>query len=279
MIKKAYAKINLTIDVLNKRPDGYHNVKMIMQQIALHDLISVDLEGEDIVISSNCEKVPCNEKNIAYKAAKIMLEKANYQKGVKIHIEKNIPVCAGLAGGSTDGASVICALNELLELNLDKKELMEIGTNLGADVPFCIMGGTALAEDIGTELSPLPPFKPYCILLVKPPIDVSTPWVYKNLILDECTHPDVDLFINHLKNKEFNNALEKMGNVLETVTAKEYPIINSIKEKMLSLGAQYSMMSGSGPTVFGIFESEDRAKHAKEIFEKEFDEVIISQIV
>jgi 4-diphosphocytidyl-2-C-methyl-D-erythritol kinase len=279
MIKKAYAKINLTIDVLNKRPDNYHNVKMVMQQIALHDLISVDLGGEGIVISSNCEKVPCNEKNIAYKAAKIMLEKANYQKGVKIHIEKNIPVCAGLAGGSTDGAAVICALNELLELNLDKKELMKIGSNLGADVPFCIMGGTALAENTGTELSPLPPFKPCCILLVKPPIDVSTPWVYQNLKLDGCYHPDVDLFIKHLKNKEFDKALIQMGNVLETVTANEYPIINNIKEKMISLGAKYSMMSGSGPTVFGIFESEDIAKEAEKNFKNEFDEVIISQIV
>ncbi len=280
MIKKAYAKINLTIDVLNKRPDNYHNVKMVMQQIDLYNVLNIELiDGEDIIISCDCDKVPCDERNIAYKAAKAVLKKAGLKQGLKIHIQKNVPMSAGLAGGSTDGAAVICALNELLNLNYSKKELMEIGSGIGADVPFFIMGGTALAEDIGTELSPLPPFKPYYILLVKPPIDVSTPWVYQNLKLDGCTHPDVDLFIKHLKCKEFDKALMQMGNVLETVTAREYPIINSIKEKMLSLGAKYSMMSGSGPTVFGIFANKAKAKIAEKIFKKEFDEVIISQIV
>ncbi len=280
MIKKAYAKINLTIDVLNKRPDNYHNVKMVMQQIDLYNVLNIELtDGKNITITCDCDKVPCDERNIAYKAAKAVLKKAGLEQGLKIHIEKHVPMSAGLAGGSTDGAAVICALNELLNLNYDKKELMEIGGGIGADVPFFIMGGTALAEDIGTKLSPLPPFKPYYILLVKPPIDVSTPWVYQNLKLDGCSHPDVDLFIKHLKNKEFDKALMQMGNVLETVTAKEYPIIKAIKEKMLSLGAKYSMMSGSGPTVFGIFESEDNAKEAQEIFKNEFDEVIISQIV
>lgn len=280
MTEKAYAKINLTLDVINKRPDGYHNVKMVMQAVDLCDEITVELfDGEGICITSDSPNVPCNESNIAYRAAQIMLSKAGVARGVKIHISKRIPVCAGLAGGSTDGAAVVTALNTLLGLNLPKSALMELSSPLGADVPFCIMGGTALAEDIGTHLTPLTPYKETIVLLVKPPINVSTPWAYKNLNLASVTHPDVDALIKKIKNNDYNDIYSLMGNVLETVTVPEYPVIDEIKSKMLSLGAEFSMMSGSGPTVFGFFADLQSASNAKTYFDKIFDEVIITKTV
>lgn len=279
MTEKAYAKVNLTLDVINRRKDGYHNVKMVMQAIDLHDEVSAELTDSGIVITSDSPKVPCNEKNIAFKAARLMLDLAKSDKGVKIHIAKRIPVCAGLAGGSTDGAAVIVMLNKLLGLNLPTDELMKIASSLGADVPFCIMGGTALAEDIGTLLTALPAFKQSILLLVKPPIDVSTPWVYKNLNLSSAVHPDADGFVSKLERGDFENIYDCMGNVLESVTAKEYPVIDEIKNKMLDLGAEFSMMSGSGPTVFGIFEDISKAEDAKKYFDKFFNEVIITKTV
>ena len=279
MTEKALAKINLTLDVINKRPDGYHNVKMVMQALELCDEITVELAPEGITITSDSPSVPCNESNIAYKAAKIMLNEAGVDTGVKIHIAKRIPVCAGLAGGSTDGAAVFTALNKLLGLDYPVQKLMELSAPIGADVPFCVMGGTALAEDIGTQLSPLPSFKETVVLLVKPPINVSTPWAYKNLKLDAVSHPDVDRFIQKLEDAEYDNIYSLMGNVLESVTVPEYPVIDDIKKKMLDCGAEFSMMSGSGPTVFGFFADEASASEAKKIFEKEFDEVIITKTV
>lgn len=279
MTEKAYAKVNLTLDVINRREDGYHNVKMVMQAIDLHDEVSAELTDGGIAITSDSPKVPCNEKNIAFKAARLMLDLAKSDKGVKIHIAKRIPVCAGLAGGSTDGAAVIVMLNKLLGLNLPTDELMKIASSLGADVPFCIMGGTALAEDIGTLLTALPAFKQSILLLVKPPIDVSTPWVYKNLNLSSAVHPDADGFVSKLERGDFENIYDCMGNVLESVTAKEYPVIDEIKNKMLDLGAEFSMMSGSGPTVFGIFENISKAENAKKYFDKIFNEVIITKTV
>lgn len=279
MTEKALAKINLTLDVINKRPDGYHNVKMVMQALELCDEITVELAPEGITITSDSPAVPCNESNIAYKAAKIMLDAAGADTGVKIHIAKKIPVCAGLAGGSTDGAAVFTALNKLLSLNYSVEKLMELSAPIGADVPFCIMGETALAEDIGTQLSPLPSFRETVVLLVKPPINVSTPWAYKNLKLDTVSHPDVDGFIQKLEKSEYDNIYSFMGNVLESVTVPEYPVIADIKKKMLDCGAEFSMMSGSGPTVFGFFADETSALEAKKIFEKEFDEVIITKTV
>lgn len=281
MIEKARAKINLTLDVINKRSDGYHNVKMVMQEIELCDEITVELTNDEgiVITSDRTDIVPCNESNIAYRAAKIMLDTAKSTKGVKIHIVKKIPVCAGLAGGSTDGAAVVAALNKLLELNLSKATLMEISSPLGADVPFCIMGGTALAEDIGTTLTELPHFKQTTVLLVKPPINVSTPWAYKNLNLNTAVHPDVDKFIRCLEEKDYKNIFPFMENTLESVTIPEYPVIDEIKSKMRDLGAEFSMMSGSGPTVFGFFKDNKTAKNAKKYFDKKFNQVIITKTV
>ncbi len=275
----APAKINLVLDVLNRRPDGYHNVKMVMQSLALCDVVTVELGGSGITISSNSGVVPCDDTNIAYKAAKMMLDKAKTDMGVHIDIQKNIPVAAGLAGGSTDGAAVLLALNSMLGLGLSKQKLMEIGGKFGADVPYCVIAGTALAEGTGTELKELCSYGSHTVLLVKPDIAVSTPWVYKNLNLSDVSHPDVDKFVECIKNKQYTQSYEYMGNVLESVTIKEYPVIDQIKSKMYSLGALVSLMSGSGPTVFGIFENEAKAQLAAEIFKKDFKEVIVTRTV
>ena len=278
----APAKINLVLDVKDKRSDGYHNVKMIMQTLELGDVVTVEAQVADkteITITSDSASVPCNESNIAYKAAMAILNEAQMHCNVHIDIQKNIPVCAGLAGGSTDGAAVLVGLNSILELGYSTDKLMELGAKFGADVPFCIMQGTALAEGTGTQLSTVSSYGEHPVLLVKPDIDVATPWVYKNLKLDTVTHPDVDSFINCISNADYAQSYIHMGNVLETVTVAEYPIIDKIKKQMKDCGALVSMMSGSGPTVFGIFDSTEAANDAAEIFKKEFKQVIVTKTV
>lgn len=275
----APAKINLVLDVLNKREDGYHNVKMVMQSLELCDVVTVEKTDGGITISSDSGVVPCDDTNIAYKAAKIMLDKANSGMGVHIDIQKNIPVAAGLAGGSTDGAAVLVALNEMLDLNFSTEQLMELGGKFGADVPYCVIKGTALAEDTGVKLTKIEPYGNHTVLLVKPDISVSTPWVYKNLDLKNVSHPDVDAFIECIKSQNYVKSYEHMGNVLESVTVKEYPVIDEIKNKMMDLGASVSLMSGSGPTVFGIFENEQKAIDAAQVFKKDFKEVIVTKTV
>lgn len=275
----APAKINLVLDVLNKREDGYHNVKMVMQSLELCDVVTVEKTDGGITISSDSGVVPCDDTNIAYKAAKIMLDKANSGMGVHIDIQKNIPVAAGLAGGSTDGAAVLVALNEMLDLNFSTEQLMELGGKFGADVPYCVIKGTALAEDTGVKLTKIEPYGNHTVLLVKPDISVSTPWVYKNLDLKNVSHPDVDAFIECIKSQNYVKSYEYMGNVLESVTVKEYPVIDEIKNKMMDLGASVSLMSGSGPTVFGIFENEQKAIDAAQVFKKDFKEVIVTKTV
>ncbi len=278
----APAKINLVLDVVSKRTDGYHNVKMIMQTLELGDTITIETIPSDktlITITSDCDYVPCDESNIAYKAAVAILDSADKKCNVNIHIQKNIPVAAGLAGGSTDGAAVLLGLNHILNLGYDCQKLMELGAKFGADVPFCIMQGTALAEGTGTELRQISPYGEHIVLLVKPDIGVSTPWVYKNLNLDTVDHPDVDKYIECISKNELKKSFDYMGNILESVTVTEYPIINRIKKQMKDQGADVSMMSGSGPTVFGIFDNEDNAYKAAEFFKKEFKEVIVTKTV
>lgn len=278
----APAKINLVLDVVSKRSDGYHNVKMIMQTLELGDTVTIEASPADetcITITSDSGFVPCNESNIAYKAAVAILNSADKKCRVNIHIEKNIPVAAGLAGGSTDGAAVLSGLNDILNLGYSCEKLMELGSGFGADVPFCIMQGTALAEGTGTELKQIAPYGEHVVLLVKPNIGVSTPWVYKNLKLDTVEHPDVDKYMECIANAEFEKSFGYMGNVLESVTVAEYPIIDKIKKQMTQQGASVAMMSGSGPTVFGIFDNECQAEKAAEFFKKEFTEVIVTKTV
>lgn len=261
---KALAKINLGLDVVRRREDGYHEVRMIMQTIYLYDRLDIKRTKEfGIQIQTNLSFLPVNENNLIYKAAKLLMDEFSITDGVSVKLDKRIPVAAGMAGGSTDAAAMLFGMNRLFSLGLTKRQLMERGVQIGADVPYCIMRGTALAEGIGEELSPLPPMVKCPVLIAKPSISVSTKFVYQNLKLDDTTiHPDIDLLIEDIKAKNLHDIAAHMGNVLETVTIPNYPVIDEIKKHMLSHGAVGAMMSGSGPTVFGLFDDEDTAKKA-----------------
>ncbi len=261
---KALAKINLGLDVVRRREDGYHEVRMIMQTIQLYDRLDIKRTHEPgIQIQTNLSFLPVNENNLIYKAAKLLMDEFSITDGVSVKLDKRIPVAAGMAGGSTDAAAMLIGVNRLFSLGLTKRQLMERGVQIGADVPYCIMRGTALAEGIGEALSPLPPMVKCPVLIAKPSISVSTKFVYQNLKLDDTTiHPDIDRLINDIKAKNLHDIAAHMGNVLETVTIPNYPVIDEIKKHMLSNGAVGAMMSGSGPTVFGLFDDEDTAKKA-----------------
>ena len=263
---KALAKINLGLDVLRRREDGYHEVKMIMQTISLHDDLEIRrIKTPEIQVKTNLYYLPTNENNLVYKAAKLLMDEFGIKEGVAIQLKKRIPVAAGMAGGSTDGAAVLWGMNQMYGLGLSRQELMERGVKLGADVPYCVQRGTALAEGIGERLSVLPSMPKCTILIAKPGISVSTKFVYENLHANDLKpeqHPDVDRMIEARKEKNLDLLCERMGNVLETVTIPAYPVIQEIKEHMMACGAAGAMMSGSGPTVFGIFHSPVQAKAA-----------------
>lgn len=261
---KALAKINLGLDVVRRREDGYHEVRMIMQTIHLYDRLDIKRTKESgIQIQTNLSFLPVNENNLIYKAAKLLMDEFSITDGVSVKLDKRIPVAAGMAGGSTDAAAMLFGMNRLFSLGLTKRQLMERGVQIGADVPYCIMRGTALAEGIGEELSQLAPMVKCPVLIAKPSISVSTKFVYQNLKLDDATvHPDIDRLIDDIRAKNLYDIAAHMGNVLETVTIPNYPVIDEIKKHMLSHGAVGAMMSGSGPTVFGLFDDEATAKKA-----------------
>lgn len=261
---KALAKINLGLDVIRRREDGYHEVKMIMQTIRLYDRIVMRKRREPkIQVKTNLFYLPENENNLVYKAAKLLIEEFKIQQGVQIDLQKFIPVAAGMAGGSSDAAAVLYGMNRMFHLGLSLEELMERGVKIGADVPYCLMRGTALAEGIGEQLTKLSPVPQCKILIAKPAISVSTKFVYENLKLDENTvHPDIDLLIQDIETKNLADMAAHMGNVLESVTIPNYPVIAQIKEQMIKDGALNAMMSGSGPTVFGIFDDKEKAEVA-----------------
>ena len=268
---KARAKINLGLDVVRKREDGYHEVRMIMQMINLYDKITLRKKTEPgITVTANLSYLPVNEDNLVYRAAKLLMDEFQVDGGLEIELQKYIPVAAGMAGGSTDAAAVMVGVNRIFQLGLNKKQLMERGVKIGADVPFCIMRGTALAEGIGEELTPLPAM-PHCSLVIaKPKIHVSTKFVYGNLKVRELTeHPDIDGQVQALRENNLEQLVARMGNVLETVTIPAYPVIDEIKHTMMKYGAMGAMMSGSGPTVFGIFEKEDKAQEVCRLLKKE----------
>lgn len=261
---KALAKINLGLDVVRRRDDGYHEVRMIMQTINLFDRLEIKkIKESAIKILTNLFFLPVNENNLVYKAAKLLIDEFGIQEGVSVGLTKKIPVAAGMAGGSTDAAAMLFGMNRLFGLGLSKKQLMERGVKIGADVPYCIMRGTALAEGIGDKLSPLPAMVKCPVLIAKPQISVSTKFVYQNLKLDDKTvHPDIDRLIEDIRNKDLKAVSDHMGNVLESVTIPNYPVISQIKEQMMDSGAVGSMMSGSGPTVFGLFDDSRTAQLA-----------------
>ena len=263
---RAMAKINLGLDVVRKREDGYHEVRMIMQTIRMFDRVTVyRIPEPEIRISSNLHFLPVNENNIAYKAARMMLESQPVRGGVSISLQKRIPVAAGMAGGSADAAAVLYAMNRIFYMGYTLEELMDFGLRLGADVPYCLMRGTALAEGIGEELTRLPACPPCYVAIAKPAISVSTRFVYENLRLDETTrHPDIYGLADAICRQDLYGMLPYMGNVLESVTIPAYPIIGEIKERFMENGALISLMSGSGPTVFALFDNYEMALRAKE---------------
>lgn len=261
---KGRAKINLSLDVIRKREDGYHEVAMIMQQIDLYDVIKLEKTPSGIWLDSDCDYIPLDNRNIAFQAAEKMIERFDIKSGVKITLDKKIPVAAGLAGGSTDAATVLKGMVDLFELEIAKEELMAIGKSIGADVPFCIMGGAALAEGIGESLTPIKGMKHVWILLVKPNVGVSTKDVYGNLNIPGLKErPDTEVLLKALEDEKNRIVCDNMVNVLESVTIKMHPIIKDIKLKLKNYGAQGVMMSGSGPTVFSIFNDYDKAKKAE----------------
>lgn len=265
--RNAHAKINLGLDVLRRREDGYHEVKMIMQTILLHDtLLFEESPGQEIILVTNDRpELPAQVcDNLVYKAAKLIRATYDIRKGVKITLEKRIPIAAGMAGGSTDAAAVFHGLNELWKLSMTTERMQELAVRLGADIPYCIIGGTALSEGIGEKLTPLM-MPPDCVVLIaKPPISVSTKYVYENLHVDTLQrHPDMDGMVHAISEGSLVGIASHMENVLETVTQKKYPVIQEIKDLMMREGALNSLMSGSGPTVFGIFEEQEKAEKAK----------------
>lgn len=268
---KARAKINLGLDVVRKREDGYHEVRMIMQMINLYDKITLRQRNETgILVRTNLSYLPVNEDNLVYRAARLLMDEFQITSGLEIELQKYIPVAAGMAGGSSDAAAVMVGVNRMFRLGLSKKQLMERSVKIGADVPFCIMRGTALAEGIGEKLTTLPAM-PHCSLVIaKPKVHVSTKFVYGNLKVNEITdHPDIDGQVQALRSNDLEQVVARMGNVLETVTIPAYPVIDEIKKTMMKHGAMGAMMSGSGPTVFGVFEREERAQEVCRLLKKE----------
>lgn len=280
LIIEAYGKVNLVLDVIRKRNDGYHDINTIMQQIDLKDIVTIKDREKGIKIECNNPEVPVDSSNLVYTAWEKMKEKAKIDRGVHIIIEKNIPVASGLAGGSTDAAAVLKGLNKLWKLNFSKKELMDIGVSIGADVPYCIMGGTALAEGIGEKLKILKSFSNKLILLANPGISVSTAHVYNSLRLDKIEKsPDMDMLVQAVENDDIYTLAKNMGNILEQVTVEEFSQIKTIKEDMIRYGALGSLMSGSGPTVFGLFDDEKKLVKCKEYLEKKVAKVIITKTI
>ena len=269
--KKAYAKINLGLDVVRRLENGYHEVKMVMQTVGIYDVLTFEKIEEGIVVSTDSGELPTDENNLIYKAARLMKERFDVQEGVRIHLQKNIPIAAGMAGGSTDAAATLKGMNDLFDLKCSLEELQEIGVRIGADVPYCVMGGTALAEGIGEKLTALPA-APDCFLVVaKPDINVSTKYVYEHLDAEGVEkHPDIDGMVEAIRNQDLDGVCKRMENVLETVTEKKYPVISELKKMLLDAGAENSLMSGSGPTVFAIFKEEAKANEAlKKVEESE----------
>lgn len=275
---KSRAKINLSIDVLGKRQDGYHLVEMIMQTIDLFDIIKIFSLNEDkIIISSNSKDIPTDSSNIVYKAVSLIKQEFNIKRGIEIYIEKNIPVAAGMAGGSSNAAAVLVGLNKLWNLNLSKSKLKELGLQLGADVPFCIEGEASLAENIGEKLTNIDGLSQDVFILVcKPELFVSTKEVYEAIdskIIEK--RPDNKLLIQLLKENNIELLSKNMYNVLESVTKEKYPVIKEIEEIMLNNKALGAMMSGSGPTVFGLYNNKVDAEKCKKILLENFKQVYL----
>ena len=261
---RAFAKINLGLDILRKREDGYHEVRMIMQTIQMYDVLEMKkVKKPGISLSVNYPYIPSDERNLVYKAAKLLMDEFQVKEGVDICLEKFIPVAAGMAGGSSDAAAAMVGINHLFKLGLSEKDLMDRAVNIGADVPYCIMRGTALAEGIGEKLTRIAQVPDCYVLIGKPGIGVSPKTAYESLQLDKIqSHPDIDGMIRDIENGNLLAMTDKMGNVFESGIIRKYPVIGEIKDLMEASGALKAMMSGSGPTVFGIFDDREKMEAA-----------------
>lgn len=271
---RAHGKINLGLDVVRKREDGYHEVRMIMQTVGIYDGIDIVRKGgktREIEIETNLKYLPTNENNLAYKAAKMLMDEFDINEKIYIKMKKMIPVSAGMAGGSADCAAIFRGMNKMYDLGLSEEELKRRGVCLGADIPYCIMEGTALSEGIGEILTPLPPMPQCSIILVKPYINISTKMVYEKLQANNLSyHPDIDGMVHAIETGDLYGITKRMSNVLETVTEKEFPLIAQIKEHMVKQGAISAIMSGSGSTVFGIYDDIEKSQYTYK-FMKEWE--------
>lgn len=277
---RSYAKINLSLDVLGTLPNGYHDIKTVMQTVSLFDLVSLEKTQSGVELGSTLRFLPDNSDNLAYAAAEAFFRESGIKGGVRIFLKKHIPVGAGLAGGSSNAAAVLRGLNLLYGANLRTRTLCEIGKALGADVPYCIIGGTRLAEGIGERLSPLPKMPQCYIVLVKPRFSISTAWAYSNI--DACesiVHPDTDALIDALSRGDLEGVCAHMGNVLEDVSVSRYGVLNDIKKSLISFGALGAQMSGSGPTVFGIFSDAEKAFEAKDALRSEYKTAYVCRVI
>ena len=267
---KAMGKINLGLDVVRKREDGYHEVRMIMQTVGVYDRITLNRSRTPgIRITTNLYFLPVNENNLVYKAAQMLMEEFQVDEGLEINLQKYIPVAAGMAGGSADAASVLYGVNRMFRLGLSQKGLMERGVKIGADVPYCLMRGTALSEGIGEVLTRLPAAPDCKVIIAKPGVSVSTKYVYGHLdVTGIREHPDIDGMVRAIREGSYEGVVSRLGNVLETVTQERHPVIGQIKELLSVHGADGALMSGSGPTVFGLFREEKKAREALRALEK-----------
>jgi len=277
---KAYAKINIALDVVGKRKDGYHLLRMIMQAIDLYDTIEIEKIDSGINLKCNKHYVPTDERNLAYKAAKLFKETYSITEGVDITLDKNIPVSAGLAGGSTDAAGVLKLMNKIFDVNADDDELKVLGLKLGADVPYCISGGTALCEGVGEQITQLKQFKDKILILIKPPFGVSTKEVYKNFDLSRVIfHPRIEELIEKMESDDIYFVANNMKNLLENVTLKKHRVISSIKEEVKLNGSIGTMMSGSGPTVFAFFDDMLKAQICYDNMKTKYKDVFITRTI
>jgi len=280
MLLKAYAKINLSLDVVGKRDDGYHLLRMIMQSIDLYDTIQIVKKGQGVELLCDKPYVPSDGRNIAYKAAELFMSEYKVDVGVSIDIKKNIPVAAGLAGGSADAAAVLKGMRDLFKPEIRDTELMELGVQVGADVPFCILGGTALCEGIGEKVTRLAPFRDKILILVKPPFSVSTKTVYQQLDINKIrAHPPTDKLIEAMDKQDLAYVSKNMKNVLENVTLSKHRTLKILKNQFLEMGATGSMMSGSGPSVFGFFEDMLTAQRCYDSMKSRYKETFITRTI
>lgn len=281
MLIKSYAKINLSLDVVGKKEDGYHLLKMIMQSIDLCDDVNIEKSSEGITISCNKEYVPTDSRNLAYKAAKLFIDSYQIElNGVHIDIVKNIPVAAGLAGGSSNAAAVLKGMRDMYMPDVTDMELMKLGLQIGADVPYCICGGTALCEGIGEIITPLESFNNQIVVLVKPPFGISTKEVYERIEISKIyRHPDTNAILNGIKDKSIKNVCRNMKNILENVSLRRYPLIRKIKIEMVEAGACGALMSGSGPTVFALFKHAEQAQLCFEKMKLKYKEVFLAKTI